>query len=159
MNIDIICVGSIKEKYYIDAIKEYSKRLSPYTDLNIIEVDEYKLPNNPSLSQINYGLEKEREIIESKIKDRSYLIALVIEGKQLNSEDLSKKIEDITIEGYSNITFLIGSSYGMSQELKNKSNYKLSFSKMTFPHQLMRVILIEQIYRAFKIIRNEPYHK
>lgn len=159
MNIDIICVGSIKEKYYIDAIKEYSKRLAPYTDLNIIEVDEYKLPNNPSLSQINYGLEKEREIIESKIKDRSYLIALVIEGKQLNSEDLSKKIEDITIEGYSNITFLIGSSYGMSQELKNKSNYKLSFSKMTFPHQLMRVILIEQIYRTFKIIRNEPYHK
>lgn len=159
MNIDIICVGSIKEKYYIDAIKEYSKRLISYTDIDIIEVDEYKIPNNPSNAQINEGLEKERQIIESKIKDRSYIIALVIEGKQLSSEDLSKKIEDITIEGYSNITFLIGSSYGMSKELKNKANLKLSFSKMTFPHQLIRVVLTEQIYRAFKIMRNEPYHK
>lgn len=159
MNIDIICVGSIKEKYYIDAIKEYSKRLTPYSGLNIIEVEEYKLSNNPSQAQINEGLEKEREIIESKIKERSYVIALVIEGKQLSSEDLSKKIEDITIEGYSNITFLIGSSYGMSGKLKNNVNLKLSFSKMTFPHQLMRVVLIEQIYRAFRIMRNEPYHK
>ncbi|MDO4604386.1 MAG: 23S rRNA (pseudouridine(1915)-N(3))-methyltransferase RlmH [Helcococcus sp.] len=159
MNIDIICVGSIKEKYYIDAIKEYSKRLISYTDINIIEVDEYKLPNNPSNAQINDGLEKEREIIESKIKDRSYIIALAIEGKQISSEDLSKKIQDITIEGYSNITFLIGSSYGMSQKLKNRANLKLSFSKMTFPHQLIRVVLTEQIYRAFKIMRNEPYHK
>ena len=159
MNIDIICVGSIKEKYYIDAIKEYSKRLISYTDINIIEVDEYKLPNNPSNAQINDGLEKEREIIESKIKDRSYIIALAIEGKQISSEDLSKKIQDITIEGYSNITFLIGSSYGMSQRLKNRANLKLSFSKMTFPHQLIRVVLTEQIYRAFKIMRNEPYHK
>lgn len=159
MNIDIICVGSIKEKYYIDAIKEYSKRLTPYIELNIIEVEEYKLSNNPSQAQINEGLEKERKIIESKIKERSYVIALVIEGKQLSSEDLSKKIEDITIEGYSNITFLIGSSYGMSGKLKNNVNLKLSFSKMTFPHQLMRVVLIEQIYRAFRIIRNEPYHK
>ena len=153
MNIDIICVGSIKEKYYIDAIKEYSKRLTPYSGLNIIEVEEYKLSNNPSQAQINEGLEKEREIIESNV------IALVIEGKQLSSEDLSKKIEDITIEGYSNITFLIGSSYGMSGKLKNNVNLKLSFSKMTFPHQLMRVVLIEQIYRAFRIMRNEPYHK
>ena len=159
MNIDIICVGSIKEKYYIDAIKEYSKRLISYTDINIIEVDEYKLPNNPSNAQINDGLEKEREIIESKIKDRSYIIALAIEGKQISCEDLSKKIQDITIEGYSNITFLIGSSYGMSQRLKNRANLKLSFSKMTFPHQLIRVVLTEQIYRAFKIMRNEPYHK
>lgn len=159
MNIDIICVGSIKEKYYIDAIKEYSKRLVSYADINIIEVDEYKIPNNPSNAQINEGLEKERQIIESKIKDRSYIIALVIEGKQLSSEDLSKKIQDITIEGYSNITFLIGSSYGMSQKLKNRANLKLSFSKMTFPHQLIRVVLTEQIYRAFKIMRNEPYHK
>lgn len=159
MNIDIICVGNIKEKYYIDAIKEYSKRLISYTDINIIEVDEYKLPNNPSNAQINDGLEKEREIIESKIKDRSYIIALAIEGKQISSEDLSKKIQDITIEGYSNITFLIGSSYGMSQKLKNRANLKLSFSKMTFPHQLIRVVLTEQIYRAFKIMRNEPYHK
>lgn len=159
MNIDIICVGSIKEKYYIDAIKEYSKRLVPYVHINIIEVDEYKIPNNPSKAQINEGLEKEKEIIESKIKDRSYIIALVIEGKQLSSENLSKKIEDITIEGYSNITFLIGSSYGMSNELKNKANLNLSFSKMTFPHQLMRLVLIEQIYRAFRIMRNEPYHK
>lgn len=159
MNIDIICVGSIKEKYYIDAIKEYSKRLTPYIELNIIEVEEYKLSNNPSQAQINEGLEKERKIIESKIKERSYVIALVIEGKQLSSEDLSKKIEDITIEGYSNITFLIGSSYGMSGKLKNNVNLKLSFSKMTFPHQLMRVVLIEQIYRAFRIMRNEPYHK
>ena len=159
MNIDIICVGNIKEKYFIDAVKEYSKRLSNYTGINIIEVEEYKLSNNPSKSQINEGLEKEREIIESKIKNRSYIIALAIEGKQISSEELSIKIEDITIEGYSNITFLIGSSYGMSEELKNRSNLKLSFSKMTFPHQLMRIILLEQIYRAFRIIKNEPYHK
>lgn len=159
MNIDIICVGSIKEKYFIDAIKEYEKRLRPYTNINIIEIDEYKLPNNPSQSQIEEALEKEREMIESKIKDRSYIISLAIEGKQLQSESFSQKIEDITIEGYSNITFLIGSSYGMSNNLKSITNMKLSFSKMTFPHQLMRVVLMEQIYRAFKILRNEPYHK
>lgn len=159
MNIDIICVGSIKEKYFIDAIKEYEKRLRPYTNINIIEIDEYKLPNNPSQSQIEEALEKEREMIESKIKDRSYIISLAIEGKQLQSESFSQKIEDITIEGYSNITFLIGSSYGMSNNLKSITNMKLSFSKMTFPHQLMRVVLMEQIYRAFRILRNEPYHK
>lgn len=159
MNIDIICVGSIKEKYFIDAIKEYEKRLRPYTNINIIEIDEYKLPNNPSQSQIEEALEKEREMIESKIKDRSYIISLAIEGKQLQSESFSQKIEDITIEGYSNITFLIGSSYGMSNNLKSIANMKLSFSKMTFPHQLMRVVLMEQIYRAFRILRNEPYHK
>lgn len=159
MNIDIICIGDIKEKYFSDAIKEYKKRLTPYTNINIIEINEYRLSNNPSKSEIQIGLEKEGEDILRKIDDRSYLVSLCIEGKQLDSINFSKKIEDITIEGYSNITFVIGGSNGLDKKIKDKSNLKLSFSKMTYPHQLMRVVLMEQIYRAFKIIRNEPYHK
>ncbi|MBK1637326.1 23S rRNA (pseudouridine(1915)-N(3))-methyltransferase RlmH [Rhodovulum adriaticum] len=159
MNIDIICIGNIKEKYYTEAIKEYLKRLTPYSNVNIIELDEHKLPNKASNQQIEDGMEKEGEAILSKIGDRSYVIPLCIEGRQLNSKKFAGKIEDITLEGYSNITFIIGGSYGLSPQVKAKSNLKLSFSKMTFPHQLMRVILLEQIYRAFRILRNEPYHK
>lgn len=159
MNIDIISVGNIKEKYFTDAIKEYSKRMTSYINLSIIEINEHRLPNNPSDSQILEGMEKETEAIISKIRDRAYIIALCIEGKQASSENFAKKIQNLTVEGYSDICFIIGGSYGLSDKIKRKSQLKLSFSKMTFPHQLMRVVLIEQIYRAFRIIRNEPYHK
>lgn len=159
MNIDIICVGNIKEKYFIDAIKEYTKRLKPYVNIEIIEVSEYKLPNKHSSFQITEGMEKEADQIISKIKERAYIIPLCVEGKQLSSEDFADKIEKITIDGYSDICFIIGGSYGLHQKVKSKGQLKLSFSKMTFPHQLMRVILVEQIYRAFRILKNEPYHK
>ena len=159
MNIDIICVGNIKEKYFTDAIKEYKKRLTPYVNIEIIEVDEYKLPNKHSDSQILEGMEKEADQILSKIKERAYVVPLCIEGKQIGSEEFADKIEKVTIEGYSDIAFIIGGSYGLHQKIKSKGQMKLSFSKMTFPHQLMRVVLMEQIYRAFRILRNEPYHK
>lgn len=159
MNIDIICIGDIKEKYFKDAIKEYEKRIRPYSNLNIYELNEAKLSNNPSDKDIIQAMDKEAEAIIQKINPRSYVIPLCIEGKQLDSEDFSKKIEDITIEGYSDITFIIGGSNGLAKAVKTKANHKLSFSKMTFPHQLMRVILLEQIYRAFRIMKNEPYHK
>lgn len=159
MNIDIIVVGSIKEKYYTDAIKEYQKRLRPYANVEIIEVDEYKIPNNASDQEIKIGMDKEMESILSKVKDKAYLISLAIEGKQISSEDFADKFMDLQVNGYPDVAFIIGGSYGMSEEIKRKSDMKLSFSKMTYPHQLMRVILLEQIYRAFRIIRNEPYHK
>lgn len=159
MNIDIICVGNIKEKYFTDAIKEYSKRLKSYVNIEIIEVGEHKLPNKHSSSQIIEGMEKEADQILSKIKDRAYVVPLCVEGKQLSSEDFADKIEKITIDGYSDICFIIGGSYGLHQKVKSKGKFRLSFSKMTFPHQLMRVVLVEQIYRAFRILKNEPYHK
>lgn len=159
MNIRLICIGNIKEKFNIQAIEEFSKRLNAYVNFEIIELDEVKLPNKPSEAQIRDGLEKEAENILKKIRDRSYIICLAIEGKQLDSVKFSEKIQKLAIDGYSDIVFIIGSSYGLSEKIKNKSNFKLSFSKMTFPHQLMRVILVEQIYRAFKIMKNEAYHK
>ena len=158
MNIDIISIGSIKEKYFTDAIKEYSKRLKTYVKLNIIEVPEHKLPNNASAAQIEEGMEKEAENIISKLNERDYIISLCIEGKELSSEKLAGTIENLGVDGYSNISFIIGGSHGLSNKIKDMSNLKLSFSRMTFPHQLMRVILLEQIYRSFRIIKNEPYH-
>ncbi|MGF0040260.1 23S rRNA (pseudouridine(1915)-N(3))-methyltransferase RlmH [Peptoniphilaceae bacterium SGI.131] len=159
MNVNIIAVGSIKEKFFKDAIKEYEKRLSSYANINLIEIDEYKLSGNPSNKEILEGLEKEGDRILEKIPEKSFLVSLCIEGRSLSSEDLSENIGDIMLEGYSNISFVIGGSFGLSQRVKKASKLKLSFSKMTFPHQLMRVVLLEQIYRAFKIMRNEPYHK
>ena len=150
--IKIITVGNIKEKYLKEAIEEYKKRLSKYTELEIIEVkDEGILPKSQAM-------EKEREKIEKHLSGREYLITLEIEGKELTSPELSKKIEETLIFN-SNITFVIGGSYGISEILKKKANFHLSFSKLTFPHQLFRVLLLEQIYRAFKIINNESYHK
>ena len=147
--IKIITVGSIKEKYLKDAIEEYQKRLKKYTDLEIVEIkDEGLLP----------AMEKEAEKINKHINEKEYIITLEIEGKELTSEELSKKIEDIMIIN-SNITFIIGGSYGIDKSIKDKAKYHLSFSKMTFPHQLFRVLLLEQIYRAFKIMNNESYHK
>ena len=145
MNISIIAVGKIKEKYIQEGIREFSKRLSRYCSLDIVEVDDEKA--------------KEGDKILAKIPQNSFIISLEIKGKQISSEELSKKMEDLMIDGINHITFIIGGSLGLSDEVINRSNYKLSFSKMTFPHQLMRLILLEQIYRGFKIMKNEPYHK
>ena len=150
--IKIITVGSIKEKYLKDAIEEYQKPLKKYTDLEIVEIkDEGLLP-------AKQAMEKEAEKINKHINEKEYIITLEIEGKELTSEELSKKIEDIMIIN-SNITFIIGGSYGIDKSIKDKAKYHLSFSKMTFPHQLFRVLLLEQIYRSFKIMNNESYHK
>jgi len=150
--IKIICVGKIKEKFFKEAIKEYEKRLSKYTKLKIIEVEDYNINNEEIIRQ------KEKQEILKYIDQKDYIITLEIEGNQLSSLDLSKKIEQLTITN-PNITFIIGGSYGLDNEIKQLSNYKLSFSKLTFPHQLFRVILLEQIYRSYKIINNESYHK
>lgn len=147
--IKIICVGKIKEQYLRSAISEYEKRLKKFTKLEIIEV------NDESNGNI---LEKEKNHIIRYINDHDYVVTLEIDGNMIDSVQLSKKI-DQTLINFSNITFVIGGSYGLSDEIKKRSNYKLSFSKMTFPHQLFRVLLLEQIYRSFKIINNESYHK
>lgn len=159
MNITIIGVGKIKEKFIQEGIKEYSKRLSKYCKLKIIEVSDERAPEKLSEKEIEIIKEKEGKRILSKISNNSYIISLDIKGKNLSSEELSKKIEDITLGGTNDIIFIIGGSLGLSEEILNKSNLKLSFSKMTFPHQLMRMILLEQIYRGFRIMKGEPYHK
>ena len=159
MNIRIIAVGKIKEKYIQEGIKEYSKRLSKYCSLEIIEVDDEKAPENLSDKEIDIIKQKEGERILSKIPQDSYIISLEIQEKEISSEELSNKLNNLMIEGSSNITFIIGGSLGLSDTVSSKSNFKLSFSKMTFPHQLMRMILLEQIYRSWRIIKNEPYHK
>jgi 23S rRNA (pseudouridine1915-N3)-methyltransferase len=158
MKITIITVGKIKEKYLKEGILEYSKRLSKYTKLEIIEVPDEHAPENLSIKDIEIIKDKEGNKILSKLKD-SYIIALTIDGKPLSSIELANKIEDIKTYHSSNITFIIGGSLGLSNEVVRKANFKLSFSSMTFPHQLMRLILLEQIYRSFRINSNEPYHK
>ena len=150
--IKIICVGKIKEKYLVSAIEEYSKRLSKYTKIEIIELPDYDINNKDVV------LEKEKENILKHINNKDYIITLEIEGSELNSEELAKKIDKIFITN-PNITFIIGGSYGLHNQIKNMSDFKLSFSKFTFPHQLFRVILLEQIYRVYKINNNESYHK
>ena len=159
MNIQIICIGKLKEKYWTDAIAEYSKRLSRYCTLEIIELKESRLPDKASAAdEENVKLEEGRAILKA-IKDGTYVITLEILGKQLTSPELADKIKTLSIEGKSNVAFIIGGSLGLSAEVSKRADYKLSFSKMTFPHQMMRVILLEQIYRGFKIIKNEAYHK
>ena len=150
--IKIITVGSIKEKYLKDAIEEYTKRLSKYTNIEIIEV------KDEGLVEPKKAIILEEEKILKHISDKDYIITLEIEGRQLSSEEFADKLDRIQLES-SNITFIIGGSYGLSQNIKDKSRLHLSFSKMTFPHQLFRVLLLEQIYRAFKINNNESYHK
>ena len=158
-SINVICVGKLKEKYLRDAEAEYSKRLTAFCKLNIIEINEFALPDSPSEAQIRQGLEKEGKAILEKIGDTSYVFALCIEGKQRNSPDFSKEIENLAVSGHSNITFIIGGSFGLSDEIKQRANVKLSMSEMTFPHQLARVMLLEQIYRAFQISSGGKYHK
>ena len=159
MKITIISVGKIKEKFFDDAIKEYSKRLSKYCKLNIVEVKDEKTKENASPTEEDIVKETEGKRILDKISDSSKVIALAIEGKELDSVELAKQIEEFRISGTSDITFVIGGSLGLHKTVLDRADMKLSFSKMTFPHQLMRVILLEQIYRSFRIINNEPYHK
>ena len=159
MKITLITVGKIKEKYLKDAIAEYSKRLSRYCKLEIIEVADEKTPDNAS-ETVEYGIrDKEGERILKYVKDDAYVVTLEIKGKLLTSEELAEKIDKLGIQGTSHIIFIIGGSIGLGKEVLKRSDYALSFSKMTFPHQLMRVILLEQIYRSYRIISHEPYHK
>ena len=156
MRISIVCVGKIKEKYLKLGIDEFSKRLSKYCKLEVIELDDEKAPENLSDKEMLMIKEKEGKKILSKIKDNSHVIALAIDGKNLSSEELAETIDKL---GISHIVFVIGGSLGLSDEVLKRANYKLSFSKMTFPHQLMRLILLEQVYRAYRINNGEPYHK
>ncbi len=159
MKITIVCVGKIKEQFYRDAIAEYSKRLSRYCRLEIVEVQDEKTPDGVSASVEEQIRKTEGDRILKAIPENSYVILLAINGENITSENLSKKIDDLGIKGESHITFIIGGSLGTSQDVYKRADYRLSFSKMTFPHQLMRVILLEQIYRAYKISAGEPYHK
>jgi len=159
MKVSIISVGKLKEKYLKEGIAEYSKRLSRYCTIEMIEVADEKCPETLSEADQLIIKEKEAERISARIKDNSYIVTLEIGGKEFSSEKLASKIESITTGGQSHITFVIGGSLGLAGSITQKSNLALSFSPMTFPHQLMRLILLEQIYRSFRIIRNEPYHK
>ena len=159
MRITVVCVGKIKEKYFTMAIDEYAKRLSRYCKLNIIEVPDEKTPDQASEAEELQIKKKEGERILSNIKDQAYVIALAIQGKMLDSVELAKKIESLGTYGDSQIVFVIGGSLGLSDEVLARANMKLSFSPMTFPHQLMRVVLLEQVYRAYRINCGEPYHK
>jgi 23S rRNA (pseudouridine1915-N3)-methyltransferase len=159
MNISTICVGKLKEKYLKQAIDEYSKRLSRYCKLEIIEVPDEKTPDNASEKEELLIKEKEGLNILKHVKDNMFVITLDLKGKMLSSEELAGFIKESGIKGNSNIAFIIGGSLGLSKAVLDRANYSLCFSKMTFPHQLMRVILLEQVYRGFRIINGEPYHK
>lgn len=159
MNIQIICIGKLKERYWTEAVSEYAKRLSAYCSLEITELKEARLPEKAgSAEEEKVKIEEGREILKA-VKDGTYLITLEILGKPLTSTEMAKKMEDLPLAGKSHLTFVIGGSLGLSQEVSKRADFKLSFSNMTFPHQMMRVILLEQIYRAYKINRNETYHK
>ena len=157
--IRIIAVGKLKEKYLTDAMAEYGKRLSAYTKLDVIQVADEKCPEGASRAQMEQVKEKEGRKILDNISDRDYVITLEIRGRKLSSEAFADHMEMLRSTGRSEIVFVIGGSVGLSEEVSKRSDYALSFSDMTFPHQLMRVILMEQIYRSFKIARHEPYHK
>ena len=159
MKIKIITVGKLKEKYLVQGINEYLKRLKAYAKVEIIEVPDEKAPENLSLAEMEQVKEKEGERILAKIAENEYVFALAIEGKELTSEAFSKEIEQLGIDGKSNISFVIGGSLGLSDKVIHRSQKQLSFGKMTYPHQLMKLILVEQIYRGFRIMRGEPYHK
>lgn len=159
VKITLITVGKIKEKYLKDAISEYSKRLSRYCKLEIIEVADEKTPEQSSEAADHAIRDKEGERILKHIRDDMYVITLEIAGKMLTSEEFAKKVEMLGVQGVSSIALIIGGSIGLGKEVLKRSDYALSFSKMTFPHQLMRVILLEQVYRAYRIINGEPYHK
>jgi len=159
LTVNIICIGKLKESYLKDAMAEYSKRLTAFCKFNVIELSEYKLPDNPSESEISLCLEKEGQNILAKLPKDSFVIPMCIEGKQYSSPALAKEIEKISLSGKSSVSFIIGGSYGLSDEVKAEGKIKLSMSEMTFPHQLARVMLAEQIYRAFQINSNGKYHK
>ena len=158
MKITLVTVGKIKEKFFEDAIKEYSKRLSRYCKLEILQVADEKTPEGASEAVELQIKEKEGQRILSLIRDDAYVIALAIEGKMLDSE-LAERIEKLGVSGISQIVFVIGGSLGLSAQVMKRADYALSFSRMTFPHQLMRVVLLEQIYRSYRIMNHQPYHK
>ena len=159
MKITVIAVGKIKEKYLKDALAEYSKRLSRYCKLEIIEVADEKTPDQASKAAEDLIRAKEGERILKHIRDDMYVITLEIEGKMLTSEEFADKIETLGVQGKCSIAFVIGGSIGLGKEVLKRSDFALSFSKMTFPHQLMRVVLLEQVYRGYRIMNGEPYHK
>jgi 23S rRNA (pseudouridine1915-N3)-methyltransferase len=159
MKITVISVGKIKEKYFTGAIEEYAKRLSRYCKLDLIEVPDEKTPDGASEGLELQIKEKEGERILQKIPDGAFVVALAIDGKMLDSEELAGQMERWNVGGISHVVFLIGGSLGLAPTVLKRADYKLSFSKMTFPHQLMRVILLEQVYRSFRIRNHEPYHK
>lgn len=159
MKVRIVCIGKLKEKYWKSAVAEYSKRISGYANIEIVELKESKLPANPSPADEAAVLVREGENILGKIRDNDYVIAMEVEGKQLDSVELSRKIQSTFDTKASTIDFIIGGSLGLSDDVKKRADYGLSFSKLTFPHQMARVMLLEQIYRAFKISSGETYHK
>ena len=159
LNIKIIATGSLKESYLRNACDEYKKRLGAWARVEEIELKEEKLPDNPSQSQIDLALEKEAKAIFEKISNKSYVIAMCVEGKQLSSEELATKIDEVTTLGKSELCFIIGSSFGLSPLVKQRADYRLSISKLTFPHQLLRVILYETTYRSLSIVNGTKYHK
>ena len=159
MKISIACVGKIKEKFYRDAISEYEKRLSRYCKLEFLEVADEKTPDGASQAVEEQIKEQEAKRLLKNIKDDTYVITLEIGGTMLDSVELSEKIEKIGVSGYGTIVFVIGGSLGLHRSVSDRADFKLSFSKMTFPHQLMRVILLEQIYRSYRILNHAPYHK
>lgn len=159
MKISIVCVGKIKEKFYRDAIDEYTKRLSRYCKLEILELQDEKTPDNASEAEEVQIKKKEGEKIVSKLKDDAYVITLEILGKKMDSQSFAQVLEKTALSGKSHIQFVIGGSLGLHEDVSKRADLKISFSDMTFPHQLMRVILCEQIYRGYRIINGEPYHK
>lgn len=158
MNIKIICLGKLKEKYLIEGVNEYLKRISKYANINIIELPDEPIPENPSQKEILHIQNLEAEKIKKHIKSQDFVISLDLTGKQLTSEEFSDKIQDISLKGFGTIVFIIGGTTGIAREIVTNSNYIFSFSKLTFPHQLIRLFLTEQIFRAFKIMNNEKYH-
>lgn len=158
MKVTIVAVGKIKEKYLTAGIAEFVKRLAPYCRLNVVEVDEERMPDNPSSAEKAKALDKEAERLLRQVKPDNYIIVLDIAGKQASSEEFAQKISNLGLNGKSDLTFIIGGAFGISPKLLSEANERLSFSKMTFTHQMIRLLLVEQIYRAFKINRGEPYH-
>lgn len=159
MKITVLCVGKVKEAYFTGAVEEYAKRLSRYCKLEIIEVADEKTPDGASEALNEQIKQKEAERLKKYLPEDAYVVVLAILGKQLSSEELSEKIGTLGVRGMSHIVFVIGGSLGLADSITGQADFLLSFSKMTFPHQLMRVILLEQIYRAYRIINGEPYHK
>lgn len=158
-DVTLICMGKLKEKFYIQAAQEYEKRLGAYCRFRLLELPEYKLPEDPSPAQTMAGLDKEAEQIISKIPKGSWLCVWTPEGKMLSSEDLAEQLKDVKLSGKSSACFLIGSSFGISQKIKDMADCKLSMSKMTFPHHLARIMVLEQLYRAEAIQAGSKYHK
>ena len=159
MNVNVICIGKLKEKYWQDACAEYAKRLSRFMNLRVVELKEERLPDKAGLSQEQAVIEGEGQAILNALPEDAYVIALDVKGKPMDSPALARKLDDLLLQGKSRIVFIIGGSLGLSAAVLERADFRLSFSAMTFPHQLMRVILLEQLYRACKINAGEKYHK